>query len=61
MTRPRCARHSIATRARDSDCDGDGNVDHQREGAYLKYGHSAAQEKARSVSSSAAKKAFTVL
>ena len=39
----------------------DGDVDHQRGRAHSKSGHSAARERARSVSSSAAKNAFTVL
>ena len=49
-----------ATRSRlDRDCDGNG--DHQRRGDHSKSGHSAARERALSVSSSAARKAFTVL
>ena len=50
MTRMRRARDSTATRASDRDCDCDGDVDHQRVGAHSKSGHSAARERARSVS-----------
>ena len=57
MTRPRRAHDSTATCARDGDCDGD----HQRVSAHSKSGHSAARERARSVSSSAARMALTVL
>ena len=59
MTRPRRARDLTATRARDRDCDGD--CDHQRMGDHSTSDFSATRELARCVSSSAPKKAFTVL